>query len=197
MPFESPGEEEWESLPLTNPTQVKDPASLSRILNRIIKWANKDEVAPDPAIQGALITTNTADIATNASDLSDHEASDGSSHTFVNQSVKTTDSPTFSKVTIDSIRIGIVSKGSSYTATGSDYTIVVTAAATITLPSASSKEGQIICIKTSTTGFVRITADGSDQIDGSTADKTTSSQWDSITLHSNGSHWFAIQQTGF
>lgn len=61
---------------------------------------------------------------------------------------------------------------------------------TITLPPAGSWVGRVITVKQiSATGTVTVDGDGSETIDGS-ADFPLATQYDSVTVISDGSNWF-------
>jgi hypothetical protein len=90
----------------------------------------------------------------------------------------------------------VVSKTSAYTITSSDDLILSDSsggAFTLTLPSAASNSGKIFYIKKidSSANGVVVARAGSDTIDGATS-YTLSTQWESITLISNGSGWYQL-----
>lgn len=70
----------------------------------------------------------------------------------------------------------------------------VTDDATLTLPPAASLTGQILTIKSITSGTCVITLDGnaSETIDGSTTNTNIDAQYDTLTLISDGSNWHII-----
>lgn len=89
-----------------------------------------------------------------------------------------------------------LSTSANYTATLDDEVILVDASAgnrTITLPSASSSSGHAYVIKKvdSSGNSVIIDGDGSETIDGATT-VTTTTQWASFNIISNGTNWFKI-----
>ena len=78
----------------------------------------------------------------------------------------------------------------------SDYTVLVNAvggAVTVTLPAASSVNGQTYIIKKidASGNAVTIAAAGSETIDGA-ATKATTTQWASYSIQSDGTGWFII-----
>jgi hypothetical protein len=90
----------------------------------------------------------------------------------------------------------VVTKTSAYTATNSDFTILVNAnsgAVTITLPAASTVDGQILVIKKidSSGNSVTIDGNGAETIDDTTT-KVTTTQYDSWMIQSDGSEWWII-----
>lgn len=85
---------------------------------------------------------------------------------------------------------------STYAVVDDDYLILCDAssnAITVALPSASSKEGRELTIKKvdATGNAVTIDGDASENIDGSSS-ASISSQYESVTLISNGSDWYII-----
>lgn len=78
----------------------------------------------------------------------------------------------------------------------SDYTVLVDAvggAVTVTLPAASSVNGQTYIIKKidASGNAVTIDAAGAETIDGA-ATKATTTQWASYSIQSDGTRWFII-----
>jgi len=66
---------------------------------------------------------------------------------------------------------------------------------TCNLPAAASSTSRVITIKKidSGTGFVTVDPNGTETIDGATT-KTLYSQYDSVTLHCDGSNWFVLDE---
>jgi len=92
--------------------------------------------------------------------------------------------------------LGIVAKAGDYTATVSDYTIVVTcsiANITITLPAAVDNTGRIYNIKKvdATAYTVIVDGNGAEEIDGATT-QTIVVQYDSLQIQCDGSQWFIL-----
>ena len=95
-----------------------------------------------------------------------------------------------------SFALSNVSKTSSYTATASDHSLFCDATSgnlTITLPSATGCAGRVYVIKKIDSGanLVTIGCSGSETIDGA-SNYQLSSQYESITMQSNGSNWYII-----
>jgi hypothetical protein len=84
-----------------------------------------------------------------------------------------------------------VSASSAYTATTLNYVIdCISGTFTVTLPTAAGITGQQFIIKNSGAGSITVDPDGSQTIDGSTTQVL--SQYDSITIVSNGTNWIII-----
>lgn len=82
-------------------------------------------------------------------------------------------------------------KLANYTLTADDSSIECTANSfTITLPTAVGIDGKIYTIKNTGTGVITIDANGTETIDNELTQTIT--QWDSITLQSNGINWIII-----
>jgi hypothetical protein len=84
----------------------------------------------------------------------------------------------------------------AYSATASDHTIPCDATAgafSVSLPAAASSAGLMLNIKKidASPNAVMVEADGSDAIDGVTT-YVLQSQWDSVTVHCNGTEWFVL-----
>lgn len=84
-----------------------------------------------------------------------------------------------------------VTKAIDYTILLTDHTILVSAAAIITLPLASTCSGQVFYIKRTGTGTVTLTAAGSDTIDGS-ATAAILVQYVTLAVQSDGTTWSII-----
>jgi hypothetical protein len=85
-----------------------------------------------------------------------------------------------------------VTTTSSYAPTSSDFLVNVSGNTTVTLPSAASAPGQLLCIKKDDGYGTKVTVDpGSNTIDGSTA-VTISLQYECLLAQSNGTQWDAI-----
>jgi len=91
----------------------------------------------------------------------------------------------------------VAAKTADYTLTASDYTALVTCSSvniTITLPAAASVvAGKVYNIKKvdATAYTVIIDGDSSETIDGATT-FTLTSQYENLTIQSNGSNWFIL-----
>lgn len=99
-------------------------------------------------------------------------------------------------LTVSDVSRSIVTETTNYTATTSDYTILVDATAgavTITLPAASGLTGQVINIKKidSSSNAVTISRAGTDTIDGGTT-LSIATQYQAYTVQTNGSAWWVI-----
>ncbi len=82
----------------------------------------------------------------------------------------------------------------TYTVTANDYTVLCnnSGGVTLNLPTASGISGRIYVIKQlASSGTVTITPSGSETIDGA-GSKAISTQYQSMTLQSDGSNWFVI-----
>lgn len=95
-----------------------------------------------------------------------------------------------------SLALPITTKTANYTATVSDYTILVDATAgsvTITLPAVSGITGRVYIVKKidSTGNTVVIDANASELIDGATT-QTLAAQWDSYRIQTDGSAWYRL-----
>ena len=93
-------------------------------------------------------------------------------------------------------RLNVVSKSANYTATTSDFAILVDAsggAITITLPTAVGNTGRMYNIKKtdSSTNAVIIDGNGAETIDGDVT-KTITDQYVSLTIISDGNNWSII-----
>lgn len=87
-------------------------------------------------------------------------------------------------------------KTATYTALVTDRTILMdatTGALTVNLPTAASSTNQILTIKKvdSSANTVTIDGNGSETIDGTTT-KILATQWEKLTIQSNGTAWFVI-----
>lgn len=83
------------------------------------------------------------------------------------------------------------SKLANYTLTADDSSIECTTNSfTITLPTAVGIDGKIYTIKNTGTGVITIDANGTETIDDELTQTIT--QWDGITLQSNGINWIII-----
>jgi hypothetical protein len=102
-----------------------------------------------------------------------------------------------SRVVINgSFSVPLSSKTSAYTATTDDHTILcnaTTAAFTITLPTAVGISGRVYVIKKVDASVNAITVDGNgtETIDGSLT-YSLNSQWQSVTIQSDGTNWVII-----
>jgi len=80
---------------------------------------------------------------------------------------------------------------SDYTVTDKDYTINITTACNLTLPTAIGNNGRIYNIKNSSTGSSNLSAATGETIDGRSV-ITMSTQYQSFTIQSNNSNWIII-----
>jgi len=89
----------------------------------------------------------------------------------------------------------LVTKTADYTADGTDSTIIIDASGanvTITLPAAANCEGRIYNIKAvDITNTATVDGNGAETIDGS-ATYVFISQYESITIQSDGTEWWII-----
>ena len=87
----------------------------------------------------------------------------------------------------------VVSKSSSYTATASDYMILVSGNTTITLPAAAGVNGRMYVIKKtdSSATILTVAANGAETIDGFNTISTTT-QYQAYTIVCDGSGWWII-----
>lgn len=89
------------------------------------------------------------------------------------------------------LALPVVTKSANYTATLSDYAILVTGTTTITLPDATVRTGQTHVIKNTGSGIVTVNTTSAQTIDGgSTASLPV--QYTSITVTSDGANWNVI-----
>jgi hypothetical protein len=86
----------------------------------------------------------------------------------------------------------LANKTSTYTIDNEDCVINCTSGTfTVTLPTAVGISGQYFVIKNSGSGVVTIDANASETIDGA-PDFTLSTQYESVTVISNGANWAVI-----
>ena len=96
----------------------------------------------------------------------------------------------------EGVILGVVAKGADYTATATDYTILVTCAAaniTITLPAVANNTGRIYNVKKldATAWTVIVDGDGVETIDGALT-QTLLAQYDSIQVQCDSTEWWII-----
>lgn len=113
-----------------------------------------------------------------------------------NTKLGSTSAPTSVLDVAGPIATAISTKTANYTITATDSTILVDATSgniTITLPAVSGTTGRQYVIKKIDSSVNTVTIDGnsSETIDGATTQSITT-QWDAITIQSNGSAWFII-----
>lgn len=93
------------------------------------------------------------------------------------------------------IQLPVNTVTTTYTVTAGDYTVLGDTTGggfTITLPPASPNKGRIFIIKkTVAANTLTIDGDGSETIDG-LATQALTTQYDSITVHSDGSNWHIL-----
>lgn len=97
--------------------------------------------------------------------------------------------------TLDAFR-SIRTITASATLSANDYTVLVNAtggAVTVTLPAASTVSGQTFHVKKidATANAVTLDGSGTETIDGA-ATKSTTTQWASYSVQSNGTEWFIL-----
>jgi hypothetical protein len=104
-----------------------------------------------------------------------------------------TTSPTSTFQDAGSFSLKITTQTGNYTATASDYTILMnnTTPKSVTLPTASGITGRIYVIKKISTGTSTVKTTGSETIDGATT-KSLASQYDYIMVQSDGTNWVII-----
>jgi hypothetical protein len=86
-----------------------------------------------------------------------------------------------------------VAKTADYTLTETDYTVDFTANNCIaTLLTAVGRTGQVFNIKNSGTGVVTINTTSSQTVDGNASGTLTLSQWENLTVQSNGANWIVL-----
>jgi hypothetical protein len=88
---------------------------------------------------------------------------------------------------------GHVTQTSNYTLTENDHTVECTSGTfTLTLPSAETWKGQIYEMKNTGNGVITINTTSSQTIDGNASGVLKLSQWDNLTVQSNGSNWIIL-----
>jgi hypothetical protein len=101
----------------------------------------------------------------------------------------------FNRKTDDNINYlmkpNIITASTNYSASDLDYTILCSAALTVTLPQASTVRGKAIIIKRVGAGAVIVDGYSSETIDGS-ATVTLTTAYESVRVHSDGSNWYKI-----
>ena len=106
-----------------------------------------------------------------------------------------TASPNSTLQNTGSLSLSIVTKTSNYTATASDYTIVMnnSSSRTVTLPTAEGITGRIYIIKKISGSYknVTIATNGYETIDGASS-KVLTSQYSQVTVQSDGSNWIIL-----
>ncbi len=89
----------------------------------------------------------------------------------------------------------VTTKTADYTVTTADYTVIgdtTSGNKVFTLPTAASASGYTFVFKKIVSAnTLTIDGAGSETIDGATT-KVLSTQWTSVTIHSNGTAWFII-----
>jgi hypothetical protein len=108
---------------------------------------------------------------------------------------KTLTTPTLTTPTIDGQKVAITTKSADYTATATDYVLLVdatSAAVTITLPAVATSAGLVYVIKKiDAANNVVIDGNAAETIDGA-ATVTLSAQWQSKMIACDGTAWFVI-----
>jgi hypothetical protein len=94
------------------------------------------------------------------------------------------------------VKLGTVSKTANYTATTSDFIILVDAtsgAVTILLPAAASSTNTVLCVKKTDASGNAVTVDGnaSETIDGATT-VALAARYDTCYIICNGTSWHII-----
>ncbi len=86
----------------------------------------------------------------------------------------------------------LTNQTSTYTIDNEDCVVNCTSGTfTVTLPTAVGVEGQYFVVKNSGAGVITIEGDGAETIDGA-PDFTLSTQYESVTVISNGANWAVI-----
>jgi hypothetical protein len=111
-------------------------------------------------------------------------------------STQTLAAKTLTNPLLNGKRAAITTRTSAYTATTSDHTIIcnaTTAAFTVTLPTAVGNTGQMYSIKKidASANAITIATTSSQTIDGVTT-RTLSTQYQGVTVQSDGANWFVI-----
>lgn len=111
-------------------------------------------------------------------------------------STQTLAAKTLTNPLLNGKRAVITTRTSAYTATTSDHTIIcnaTTAAFTVTLPTAVGNTGQMYSIKKidASANAITIATTSSQTIDGVTT-RTLSTQYQGVTVQSDGANWFVI-----
>lgn len=106
---------------------------------------------------------------------------------------------TLTNTTANGVSLAYVAKTSGYTATSTDYTIAgnaSTAAFSVTLPTSVGITGKVYVVKKvdSSANAVTVATTSSQTIDGATT-KALSTQYDAITVQSDGANWIIIANT--
>lgn len=84
-----------------------------------------------------------------------------------------------------------VTKSANYTLSELDYTVQCTANSfTVMLPSAIGLPGKVYNVKNTGTGIITIDGHSSETIDGELTQTIT--QWENLTIQSNGSNWMIL-----
>lgn len=109
---------------------------------------------------------------------------------------KTLTTPTVTNGLLNGKRAALTTRTAAYTATTSDHTILcngTTAAFTVTLPTAVGNTGQMFSIKKidASANAITIATTSSQTIDGVTT-RTLSTQYQGVTVQSDGANWFVI-----
>ena len=86
--------------------------------------------------------------------------------------------------------LNYVSKSASYTAAVTDYVINVTAATTITLPTAAGITGKLYTVKNTSLGTVTVQGTGGQTIDGAVSVALTSQS--TLRVMSDGTNWIIV-----
>lgn len=91
-----------------------------------------------------------------------------------------------------STTLPFTNRTTAYTVDNTDCVVNCTSGTfTVTLPTAVGVTGQYFVIKNSGTGVITIDGSGAETIDGS-PDFTLSTQYESVTVVSNGANWAVI-----
>jgi hypothetical protein len=102
----------------------------------------------------------------------------------------------FTEAVANGVALGITAKTANYTATASDYTVLVDAtsgAVTITIPNATSfKTGKIFTVKKTDASANNVSISiATGTVDGA-ASITWNTQYQSYTIQSDGTNWYVI-----
>ena len=106
------------------------------------------------------------------------------------------DSPENGMIWVDSDSVAFVpsmavaEKDADYTAVDADHLVLVTAPATITLPTAVGRAGREFIVKSLTAGAVTIDTTSAETIDGQLTQALDN--WEAITMISTGTEWVIV-----
>lgn len=91
-------------------------------------------------------------------------------------------------------KFNLVNVDSAYTALTTDYTVNATANSfAITLPTAVGDQGKVYVIKNSGAGTISVNTTSGQTIDGNASGVITLSQYEGLTVQSDGTNWIIIE----